>query len=67
MSVARWDNGKVIEAFKPIWAKDGNVWQREWLEDFEDRNGNQAQVRKVEFLDKKGKLQEIVAQVIWRN
>ena len=67
MSVARWDNGKVIEAFKPIWAKDGNVWKSEWFEDFEDRAGNKASLRMVAYTDKKGKPQEIVAQVIWRN
>lgn len=50
----------------PYYKADGNTVVREWEEEFEDRMGNKATITKVEFLTKKGKLNETVIRVKWK-
>lgn len=60
-------SGKIqkIEPHVPYYMADGNKVIRKWKENFVDRLGNAAILTKVEFLTKKGKLNEAVIQVQW--
>ena len=51
----------------PFYKADGNTVVREWEEEFEDRCGNRATLIKVEFITKKGKLNETVIRVKWEK
>jgi hypothetical protein len=50
----------------PYYLADGNTLIKKWKEEFIDRLGNEATLTKVEFVTKKGKLNEAVIQVLWK-
>lgn len=50
----------------PYYLADGNTLVKKWKEEYTDRLGNEATLTKVEFLTKKGKLNEAVVQVLWK-
>ena len=50
----------------PYYLADGNTLVNKWKEEYTDRLGNEATLTKVEFLTKKGKLNEAVVQVLWK-
>jgi hypothetical protein len=54
-----------IPAFLPVYCRPPNKLIRYVEENFTDAVGNIAIVRTAIFLDKKGKEQTMVAQVIW--
>jgi hypothetical protein len=51
----------------PYYMADGNRVVHEWKEEFVDRAGNKATITKVEFITKKGKLNETVIRVNWEK
>ena len=64
---SQFTNRKQIVPYLPIWALTGNTVVRKWVEAFVDRAGNQADVCKIEYTDKKNKLHEAVAWVKWKH
>jgi len=54
-------------AFIPYYLQDGSHSHLYSFEDFEDRNGNKAKLRVVEYLTKKNKPASAVIQIIWER
>lgn len=54
-----------VVAHTPFYMADGNTVKRKWKSNFTDRLGNTAVLTHVEFVTKKGKLNESVIRVEW--
>ncbi len=56
------------EKYIPLPYRDGNKIVDVYIEDFEDRAGNKAKIKKCRFTNKKGKLiEDHVIQVMWED
>lgn len=56
---------KKIEPYLPIYHRPPNKFVRYEIVDFDHGNGDSGKYRIAHFLDKKGKAETMVAQVMW--
>lgn len=57
-----------IVPYRPLPFRDGNKVVERYTEPFTDRIGNEAEITYVDYLDKKGKLNErFVMYIKWRK
>lgn len=54
-----------MEVFHPVYTRAPNKLIEYFLEDFDDGCGHKAIIRYAKWVDKKGKEQISVAQVMW--
>ena len=57
-----------MEVYIPIWKRKGNTLLREYTEFCDFGNGNTADVTFVDYINKKGELQERVTKIVkWKS